>query len=406
MYDAIVIGARCAGSSTAMLLARQGHRVLLIDKSPFPSDRVVSTHMIWHAGAAALKRWGLLDAVKATGCESMKKLNLDMGGFVLSGYAPPVDGVDEAIAPRRVALDGVLTQAARDAGAEFRPDCDVTEFLSEDGRLVGVRYTDSDGRETEARARIVIGAEGTHSPLAKHVQAEEYNTHPRHQGTIWAYFSDLEIDEMEFYSRPRRMVYAWGTNHGQVVAGICFNHDDFLIAKASPEQSMPEELQQHAPGLADRIARATQQTPWISGSTIGVMRRPCGPGWALVGDAGLTIDPISAAGISNAFLDAELCAGLLDIGLKSGSPTPEDSLAGFEEKRNAERTGLYEFTKEMSKLEIPPQEMIDLFTALQHSPEGISNYFGIFAQSVTPQQFFDPEHVGRVFAAAAAAATA
>jgi len=134
-----------------------------------------------------------------------------------------------------------------------------------------------------------------------------------------------------------------------------------------------------------------------------VMRRPCGPGWALVGDAGLTIDPISAAGISNAFLDAELCAGLLDTGLKSSSPTPEDSLAGFEEKRNADRMGLYEFTKEMSKLEIPPQEMIDLFTALQHSPEGISNYFGIFAQSVTPQQFFDPEHVGRVFAAAAEA---
>ena len=86
-----------------------------------------------------------------------------------------------------------------------------------------------------------------------------------------------------------------------------------------------------------------------------------------------------------------------------GSATPEDSLAEFEEKRNAQRMGLYEFTKEMSKLEIPPQEMIDLFTALQYSPEGISNYFGIFAQSVTPQQFFDPEHVGRVFAAAAAA---
>lgn len=403
MYDAIVIGARCAGSSTAMLLARQGHRVLLIDKSPFPSDRVVSTHMIWHAGAAALKRWGLLDAVKATGCRAMKKLNLDMGDFVLSGYAPPVDGVDEAIAPRRVALDGVLTRAAMDAGAEFRPDSEVTEFLDQDGRLCGIRFTDSEGRETEARARIIIGAEGTHSPLAKHVQAGEYNTHPRHQGTIWAYFSNLQIDEMEFYSRPRRMVYAWETNDDQVVAGICFNHDDFLAAKANPDDSMPDELRRNAPGLAARIAQATQEGPWISGSTIGVMRTPSGPGWALVGDAGLTIDPISAAGISNAFLDAELCAGLLDTGLKSGSATPEDSLAEFEEKRNAQRMGLYEFTKEMSKLEIPPQEMIDLFTALQYSPEGISNYFGIFAQSVTPQQFFDPEHVGRVFAAAATA---
>ena len=115
------------------------------------------------------------------------------------------------------------------------------------------------------------------------------------------------------------------------------------------------------------------------------------------------MDPISAAGISNAFLDAELLASLLDEGLKHGGDTPETSLATFEEKRNNARMGLYEFTREMSKLEMPPPEMISLFTALQHSPEGISNYFGIFAQSVTPQEFFSPDHVQRVFAAAAQA---
>src|SRR6187551_533976 len=100
MYDAIVIGARCSGAPTAMLLARQGHRVLLVDRSTFPSD-IMSTHYIHNTGVACLQHWGLLDQLRETGCPPIAELCLDLGDFRLIGSPPPADGVAEGYAARR-----------------------------------------------------------------------------------------------------------------------------------------------------------------------------------------------------------------------------------------------------------------------------------------------------------------
>jgi flavin-dependent dehydrogenase len=119
MYDAIIVGARCAGSPTAMLLARKGYRILLVDRATFPSD-TVSTHLIWQTGTAHLKQWGLLARVAGSNCPLISKVTFDFGEFALKGLAPPADGTAECYAPRRKILDKILVEAAVECGAEFR----------------------------------------------------------------------------------------------------------------------------------------------------------------------------------------------------------------------------------------------------------------------------------------------
>ena len=404
-FDVIVVGARCAGSSTAMLLGRLGHRVLLLDRNHSPSDMTASTHMIWQSGVECLHRWGLLDRLRETGCASMKKFNLDMGEFVLSGYAPPAGEVDEVFAPRRYVLDSLLLDAAEEAGVEFRPGCAVDELIVEDGCVRGVMYTDPEGNRVTERATLVVGADGRNSMIGRLVDAPVSDEHPAHQGTIWAYFKDLPIDEMEFYSRPGRMVYAWQTNDELTLAGICFRYEDFKEAVKDADASMRRELGELAPEFGRRVSEAEREGRWMSGSTRGFVRQAYGPGWALVGDAGLTMDPIGAMGISNAFRDAELLAEAAHGGL-TGEMALEEALAPYQERRDEASLPLYGFSRDMALLDPPPQVMIDLFTALQYSQDDIDAYFGIFAQTVPVQEFFAPENVERIIAAAPGAAAA
>jgi flavin-dependent dehydrogenase len=158
MYDAIVVGARCAGAPTAILLARHGHRVLLVDRASFPSD-TVSTHFIWPPGVACLKRWGLLERVLATNCPVVGTIGLDLGEFQLTGNVPPADGVGEMCAPRRTVLDKLLLDAAAEAGAEIREGFAVTGLTFSGTRVSGIQGRAKGGVEATDAARIVIGAD-------------------------------------------------------------------------------------------------------------------------------------------------------------------------------------------------------------------------------------------------------
>src|SRR5262245_5410813 len=175
-YDVIVVGARCAGSPTAMLLARQGHRVLVVDRASFPSD-TISTHLIHPPGVAALARWGLLDRLIATNCPAIGTYVFNMGPLVLSG-APGKPDSPVSYGPRRTVLDKLLVDAAREAGAEVREEFTVDEVLSEDGRVTGIRGHAKGGAPVTERARVVIGADGLHSTLARAVSPEAYREKP------------------------------------------------------------------------------------------------------------------------------------------------------------------------------------------------------------------------------------
>src|SRR5947208_14200390 len=106
-YDAIVVGARCGGSPTAMLLARNGYRVLLVDKATFPSD-TMSTHVAHPPAVAALARWGILKRLEATNCPPIPRYSFDFGPVTIAGSPPTSDGAVHAYAPRRIVLDAVV----------------------------------------------------------------------------------------------------------------------------------------------------------------------------------------------------------------------------------------------------------------------------------------------------------
>ena len=177
-YDAVVVGARCAGSPTAMLLARKGYKVLVVDRATFPSD-TLSTHVLHPPGVAQLMKWGLLDRLTATGCPPIDTYGFDFGSFTLSG-APGTAESPVAYCPRRTVLDKLLVDAASEAGAEVREGFTVDDIVIDDGRVVGIRGHAKDGRSVTEHARVVIGADGRYSHVAQAVDVQQYNERPVH----------------------------------------------------------------------------------------------------------------------------------------------------------------------------------------------------------------------------------
>ena len=212
MFDAIVVGGRCAGASTALLLARKGYRVLVVDKARFPSD-IPQGHFIHRHGPRLLQCWGVLDDVVHSGCPAVTKMTVDLGDFPLTGTNLQCDGVALGYAPRRRVLDAILIEAAIAAGAEFRDGFSVDDYLIDSGTVAGIsgRSYATGGRISD-RARITVGADGKHSSLARAVDAPVYDTLPPLACWYFSYWSDAALDHLEIYRRKRSVVFAFPTN--------------------------------------------------------------------------------------------------------------------------------------------------------------------------------------------------
>jgi len=256
-YDAIVVGARCAGAPTAMVLARRGWRVLLVDRATFPSD-TVSTHLLHAPAIAALHRWGLLHRVVATGCPPINTYSFDFGPITISGTPRPVDGINTAYAPRRTVLDKILVDAAAEAGAEVREGFTVDEILIEDGAVVGIRGRDPHGAAACERARVVIGADGRNSHLARAVRAEEYNTKPILQWSYYTYWSGLPIDGMETVIRPNRGWGAFPTNDDLTLIVMGWPYAEASAYKSDVEANYLKTFEL-APEFAARVREAKRE---------------------------------------------------------------------------------------------------------------------------------------------------
>lgn len=202
-YDVIVVGARCAGSPTAMLLARAGYRVLVVDRATFPSD-TISTHLVHPPGVATLRRWGLLDRVTATGCPPIHTYAFDIGPFTISG-SPGTDEAPVAYAPRRTVLDKLLVDAAAEPGAEVREGFTVSDVVFSDGHVTGVRGRGRTGPTVTEHARVVVGADGVRSRVAEAVRPDQYHDMPRLQCSYYTYYSGLPMEgRFEIHLRPDR----------------------------------------------------------------------------------------------------------------------------------------------------------------------------------------------------------
>jgi 2-polyprenyl-6-methoxyphenol hydroxylase-like FAD-dependent oxidoreductase len=398
-YDVIVVGARCAGSPTAMLLARKGHRVLLVDRAEFPSD-TLSTHAIHAPGVAALRRWGLLDAVTATGCPPLSTYRFDFGFFTIVGTPPPCDGNSSGYAPRRYLLDEILVDAAAAAGAEVRQHFSVQDLVVDGDAVVGIRGRNSDGREVVERARVVVGADGRNSRIARVVRAAEYHTVPKLGYGYYSYWRDLPIDGFTAVSRPGRAWGAFPTNDGLTLVVVGWPYAEATAYKADVEGNFLATLEM-APWFADLVRGATRVQPFSGGAVRGYLRTPYGPGWALVGDAGYDKDPITAQGITDAFRDAELCAGALDD-VFTGRREFDAAMSDYQRARDGQVLPIYEFTSQMASFAPPPPEMVQILGAVAGDRRACDDFAGVIAGTVSPAEFFAPENIGRILGAAAA----
>jgi flavin-dependent dehydrogenase len=389
-YDVIVVGARCAGSPTAMLLAREGYEVLVVDRASFPSD-TISTHLVHAPGVAALRRWGLLERAVA-GCPPIETYAFDFGPFTISG-APGT-----AYAPRRTVLDTVLVEAADAAGAEVRERFTVSEILAEDGRVTGIRGHAKGGRTVTERARVVVGADGLHSLVARTVAPEQYHEKPQLLCGYYAYWSGLPMDDrFETYDRPDRGFAAWPTNDDLtlVIGGWPFR--EFAANRGDVEGNYLATLGT-APAFGERLRGARRESRIVGMAVPNYFRKPYGPGWALVGDAGYNKDFITAQGIQDAFRDAELCTTALHEAF-SGARSFDAAMGDYQAARD-EALPMYEFTAELASLEPAPPELQQLLAAVSIDQEAMDGFARVTAGVTSPAEFFSDENVGRILEAA------
>lgn len=392
-YDAIIVGARVAGSPTAMLLARRGYRVLLVDRATFPSD-TISSHLIHAPGMAALDRWGLAQAVIASGCPPVTGYRLDFGPFAIAGQPRGVPGAAVAYAPRRTVLDAVLVEAASAAGADVREGFTVGSLIVEDGRVRGIRGRSAGGATTVESARVVIGADGVHSLVARTVGARSYRVVPALEALYLAYWEDLPTDgEFQLYARERRGFGAIPTNDGLTVVVVTWPADEFDANRRELRGNYLRAFEAD-PGLAARIAGARRVTDPVGMLMANYYRQSFGPGWALVGDAGYHKDAVTAQGISDAFRDAEALASTLDDVL-SGRRSWDAALGAYQASRDAVTAAMFDLTCQLASPEPPDDETIGLFGMIAVDQSASTAFASVLAGSMAVEAFFDPANLAQ-----------
>jgi 2-polyprenyl-6-methoxyphenol hydroxylase-like FAD-dependent oxidoreductase len=396
-YDVIVVGARCAGAPTAMLLARKGYRVLAVDRATFPSD-TVSTHLIHPPGVDALRRWGLLDRVIATGSPAIHTYAFDFGPFTLTG-SPGADRSDVAYAPRRTVLDKILVDAASAAGVEVREGFTVEEIVFQADQVAGIRGRSRGGATVTERARVVVGADGLHSLVARAVDAERYREKAPLLAAYYSYWSGLSMEgRFEAYNRPRRAFAAWPTNGVLTLVIGGWPYSEFESNKTDIEGNFLAVIDL-APDFADRFRKARREERFAGMAVPGYFRKPFGPGWALVGDAGYNKDFITAQGIQDAFRDAERCVQALDEA-HSGRRSFPEAMADYQAARDEHVLPMYELTAEIASLEPPPPELQKILKSAHGNQEAMDGFARVNAGVTSPREFFSEENVRRIFAAA------
>jgi flavin-dependent dehydrogenase len=321
-YDVVVVGARVAGAATAMLLARAGLRVALVERASYGSD-TVSTHGLMRAGVLQLSRWGLLEQVVAAGTPPVRRTTFHYpGSEPVHVSIKPSPGVDALYAPRRTVLDPILVDAAAEAGAHVLHGLTVTGLLrDDDGRVRGVRASGSRGT-VDLRGSLVVGADGIRSTVAREVGAPVVRQGGAASALLYRYVAGLD-----------GRVYEWGYAAASA-AGLIPTNDGLscvfvgttparmrALRRAGVETAFATVAATAGPVFAERLATAMPAGRIRGWAGLpGYVRRSYGPGWVLVGDAAYFRDPITAHGMTDALRDAELLADQIVESLSGGLP--------------------------------------------------------------------------------------
>lgn len=376
IYDAIIVGARAAGAATALVLARAGLRVLVIDRGAYGTD-TLSTHALMRGGVVQLHKWGLLPALDGT--PAIRWTSFCYPDVTLRIPIKPTAQAPSLLAPRRFLLDRVLIDGAVASGAEVRFGVSFVDLLREGGRVTGIRLRDAEQAVSECRADIVVGADGRYSAVARAVGAATRREGPHQSGVIYGYWPAPAIsDESFWYWSPGLGAGAIPTNNGEWCVFASLAHDRFADVFGTDRRAGYYRcLAECAPPLFEML-RQTGATPALQGfgGLPGLIRESKGPGWALVGDAGYFKDPITAHGLTDALRDAELLASAIVAG-------GDAALDAYQEARDDLSVPLFDITDAVASYDWT----IDELKALHHK---LSDEMKREVSAMLPRESTDP----------------
>ncbi len=388
MHDVIIVGARCAGAATALLLARQGVRVLLTDRAAFPSD-TVSTHLLHPTGVARLRDWGLLDPLLASGCPPIDTISFRAAeDLVLRGAPYPYDGIASSLAPRRSVLDALLVEAAVAAGAELREGVSFQQLIREDGRAVGAGFGGRSGRSgfTE-RAALIIGADGRHSAVARQVGAKPIRDAGTFGCQFYGYWHGLPNVGTQIFVGGGQAVLAYPTHDGHHLVLVGWPHARFAEVKQDIDRHFLAAVAKSAPAVAEHLTDAARCGPVSGSGDLGnYVRESSGPGWVLVGDAATAKDPVTAQGIGDAFAQAQSLAGRLPAALAAGPRAVDAATAAHSTDRERDGGAAFETTLTFARGG-NSAALLPVLRKAEGRPDLISMFYGIYAGQVTMEEF-------------------
>ena len=397
-FDVVVIGSGVAGAPTAMLLARSGHKVLLIDRHTFPRDRL-STHFIWPRGVSYLNRWGLAERIFAQ-TPHFNTLEMNVEGISLKGSVPlahlesrfrQLHGDSRGVTttycgPRRHFLDQLLQDEARRAGAEVRDGTAFIEPIMDGGVVTGVRTESATGNPLSVRARLVVGADGMYSTFAKKVGARVTQSWNLSTFAYWGYFSGIGKDGLSFYRKGRLGMAIFPTSGGthMVLAyGPTGWWNDF---RKNANNNFHQTIAFCDPEIGEMVLAGKREEPFKACGHMPAFHHDLwGPGWVLVGDAGSFKDQVTAIGITHAFRDAELVTPFINRAF-AGEMTMDAALASYTSVRAADYLDYFNLVCKLAEMNVYSKQEVEFFYSIHKDQVRVDEIISQFGDTLPLSQ--------------------
>jgi 2-polyprenyl-6-methoxyphenol hydroxylase-like FAD-dependent oxidoreductase len=390
-FDVIVVGARCAGSPLATLLARQGVRTALVERATFPKD-TLSTHIFQGPSIKFLDRLGVLDQVLATGAVPMKNVDGRHEELFYELDLPQRPGdIGSFMSVRRHVLDPILAEAAERAGTEVMMATNVTGLVHSGPRVTGVKAIQH-GQERTLKARLVIGADGRNSTVAELAGARRYNVTPGERFGYWGFFADPNVE-----SEPAVVYHRW---EGRFVIAMLADSGLYEVV-VFPDRSFLPEFKRDREAAFLSHARACAPVARVidgarrDGKLLGMLKFECflresaGRGWALVGDAGHFKDPAPGQGISDAFRQSQALAAVIGGAIGGAEATLDRDLAAWARWRDRDANEHYWLAADFGAAGAAPSVQVEILRRMQRRGQ-LDQLGDVLLHRAMPSKVFTP----------------